>query len=962
MNGPNSTTDHDLGTVVQSLVGGGLAGVGVVGFGASANGGFNRGDFTGAARHEFGHNWGLSHFDGRGEGELLSPEGKTINSGNGLAKMSAPEMEKALAERQDARSVLSNLGTTAPDMPPRAADDRLVVNNGIDGQPIVIEPLANDNDSNGESLTIVSVDATTHLGATVTLNSANNTVAVTVSGSYPFGYDYFRYQVSDESGRTSTAVVHLQMNAPQLDWELEPVPLDDESLLMVASDQFEGSGDIIEYFFEHVNGGQDSGWQTSRTFIPSSFATGEAQTYRVYARVQNSSLLSLPSGDFSAAPTDINISAGLLFADNFNRTSLNDSAGKSGQISPANYTLTTFGNVTAGLASNRLRINGPAGSDSLGALAYINDFNFGSPAMSAFDEVSIKVDIAGYATVGSTRQMWLAVGQSLSDLQNQSGVNPSESPADLVVAYRRTTNTLEIYKNGRLITSETVTGNLPSPPTGMELVYKSQSLQRGAEVSYEVYFEGQRSPHTSGTFTWSSGFQNYLSLGANLTEDALFDNLEIQATTTPGFTPASLATFAPDPSRKYYLDSPSNNLRIGATGEDADPFTTSTSTTGAEVEWALVPRGNGSWHIQLAADATRPRLRTRGGGLPDMVSTSSNGVWTYFDFTPGALADTNFVTLPEQNESVSRLQVDSSGSIAFVSEALAGLSESIRFTELPRPSIGPTTFTPDLTKTYYIENPLWGFRIAADGNSEDAYTVPISESGADTEWKFVQQARGRYHLDRASGGTMPRLRTDGSAIPDMNATTSAGVFTYYEITPSALREGTFHLTLPDGPDNFQRLRVLPDGSLDFSADSREGVSSSLRFVEVSVATDYDNWAAAQSVANLGLASDDYDNDGMSNNEERIWGLDPTDARSNSPYAKTLDEAGTFQYTRRNPALSDLDYAIWSSTDLVEWSLDQNATQQAISAANAEVETIAVTLDRHLGGDAVFIQVRATEQP
>ena len=963
VNTSSPSTDHDLGTVMQTNSTGGLAGVGVIGTGASANGAFNLGDFSRPARHEFGHNWGMGHFDGRGADETNSPEGRTINSGNVFGKMSAPEMELVVRERIATSDVLNNLGTIAPDLPPRAADDRFVIDVGLDAQPSTFQPLANDNDSNGESLSILSVDSSSLLGASLTLDSASNTVAVTFPRSYPYGYDNFSYQISDASGRTSTAVVHLQTNVPKLDWDLEPVALNGDSLIMVASNQFEG--DIVEYFFEHVNGGQDSGWQTSRTFIPSALATGEAQTYRVYARVQNSSLLSFPSDDSSAAPTETHFDEGLFFADTFDRTSLNGTAGKSGQISPANYTLTSFGNVTAGLASNQLRINGPAGSDSLGALAYIDDFNFGSPAMRAFDEVSVKVDIAGYSTSGSTRQMWLAVGQSLSELQNQSGVNPAESSGDLVVAYRRSTSTLEIYKNGSLIDSETVTGALPGPPTKLKLVYNSPGLQRGTAVSYEVFLDGRSVPHTSGTFTWSADFQNYISLGANLTNDALFDNLEIQATTTPGFTPSRLDPFIPDPSRAYYLDSPSNNLRIGATGEDADPFTTSTSTTGPQVEWALAPKGNGSWHIQLAAEATKPRLSAQGSGLPEMVASFSDGVSTYFDFTPGALADTNFVTLPDQNENVSRLQVAPTGTIAFVSEAseaIAGPSQSIRFTLLPRPSIGPSTFTPDPNKTYYIENPIWGFRLAANGVSEDAYTVPLSEGGEDTEWKFVQHSSGRWHIDRVAGGPRPRIRTDNTANPDMNVDTAVGVFTYYEITPSTLREGTFHLTLPDGPSNHKRLRLLPDGGLDFSIASSDGVSSSLRFVEVIIPNDYNDWAAAQSISDLGLPSDDFDSDGVSNDKERIFGLDPTDSNSNRAYAKFLDETGIFQYTRRNPDLTQLDYSIWSSTDLVNWTEDPQATQQSLSAANAEIETIEVTLDRHVDADAVFIQVGASEQP
>ena len=80
-------------------------------------------------------------------------------------------------------------------MPPRAADDRLRIDEILLGQTIQVHPLINDNDSNGEVLTIVSADSTSLLGATVSLDE--NTLEVTFPSPYAYGYDYFRYQISD---------------------------------------------------------------------------------------------------------------------------------------------------------------------------------------------------------------------------------------------------------------------------------------------------------------------------------------------------------------------------------------------------------------------------------------------------------------------------------------------------------------------------------------------------------------------------------------------------------------------------------------------------------------------------------------------------------------------------------------------------------------------------------------------
>ena len=672
VNGPNPNTDHDLATVIQSLAGGGLAGVGVIGTGSSANGAFTTGDFTSPARHEFGHNWGMNHFEGRGDGEPISPEGRTIMSGNGLAKMSSPELEAGLQERDDAISVLTNLGTSAPNMPPRAGDDRLIIDNVFPGQTLSVQPLVNDNDSNGDAINIISVDSTTLRGASV--SRSNNIVNISFPNNYSFGYDNFRYRISDSTGRTSTAVVHLQMSNPTMDWEVAPAPLDGNRLLMIASDKFEGNG-AIEYLFDHVNGSRDSNWQTSRTYIASSLSTGQAQTFRVFARLRDSSTSSEPSQSISATPVDL--SEGLLFADNFNRSSLNDNGGQSGEVAPLDYTLTTFGNVTAGVISNQLHIDGPAASGSFGGLVYLDEFNLGSPVMEPFDEVSIKIDIAGYTTVGSGRQMTLGVGQSLNELQDQPGVFPSESAADLLVAYRDTTNTLEIYKNGVLINSETIVGNLPNDPTEMKLVYSSPNLREGTTVSYEVFFDENNNPHTSGTFRWSGDYQNYLSLSANLSGDALFDNLEINIEGSPGST-----AFTPDPNAVYHIENPAHGLRLAATGNSEDAYTTNLSVNNDDTRWRFVQSStNGLWHIQRAAGGNTPRLRTDLSINPDMQATSSSGDWTQFSITESPTAGTYLLTVPNAGTSLQRFRILSNGSLDFATNNNVGSNPSLRFVE-----------------------------------------------------------------------------------------------------------------------------------------------------------------------------------------------------------------------------------------------------------------------------------------
>ena len=143
-------------------------------------------------------------------------------------------------------------------------------------------------------------------------------------------------------------------------------------------------------------------------------------------------------------------------------------------------------------------------------------------------------------------------------------------------------------------------------------------------------------------------------------------------------------TFTPDPSKKYYIDSPSHKLRIGATGNADTPFTTSTATTGEQVEWVFVAKGNGSWHIQLAAEGKSPRLRprSRSNGRANMRSATSSGTLTYYNFTPGSLPRTYFVTLPDAGKKHARLHVDDKGVVKFVSKTQSEDWESFQITEV----------------------------------------------------------------------------------------------------------------------------------------------------------------------------------------------------------------------------------------------------------------------------------------
>jgi alpha-galactosidase len=126
-----------------------------------------------------------------------------------------------------------------------------------------------------------------------------------------------------------------------------------------------------------------------------------------------------------------------------------------------------------------------------------------------------------------------------------------------------------------------------------------------------------------------------------------------------------------------------------------------------------------------------------------------------------------------------------------------------------------------------------------------------------------------------------------------------------------------------------------------------------------MSVDYMNWRNA-SYPGLGLPDEDDDGDGLSNEYERIFGLDPMSAASASPYTAPFNsETGFFGYSRRTQSLGNLNYKVWYSTDLEEWFEDNAASQLPDSTAN-DVEIMGVRIDPKLLGEAkLFVQVRAT---
>jgi autotransporter-associated beta strand protein len=138
------------------------------------------------------------------------------------------------------------------------------------------------------------------------------------------------------------------------------------------------------------------------------------------------------------------------------------------------------------------------------------------------------------------------------------------------------------------------------------------------------------------------------------------------------------------------------------------------------------------------------------------------------------------------------------------------------------------------------------------------------------------------------------------------------------------------------------------------------ISSDHKDLELVVGDDYLLWSSAFPGADLTDPDADLDGDGLSNDEERIFGLIPDNGASVNPIAIPLNAAaGTLSYTRRTRNLSGKSFSIWTSPDLVVWTHDSGAVQTPDAPVN-EIENVAVTLSPPLlTAPKLFIQIRAT---
>lgn len=149
---------------------------------------------------------------------------------------------------------------------------------------------------------------------------------------------------------------------------------------------------------------------------------------------------------------------------------------------------------------------------------------------------------------------------------------------------------------------------------------------------------------------------------------------------------------------------------------------------------------------------------------------------------------------------------------------------------------------------------------------------------------------------------------------------------------------------------------------EWVANNGRGLGTVLTGPDVAVGGDYETWAAIYDPADLTDPDADFDGDNLSNNYERLFGLDPTDPASTNPISVPLDTmAGTFNFTRRDPALTGLFTDVETSTDLEMWTVDGGAVLVPGAADSNGIQTVAVTLSAGLlSAQDLFVRINQND--
>ncbi len=108
---------------------------------------------------------------------------------------------------------------------------------------------------------------------------------------------------------------------------------------------------------------------------------------------------------------------------------------------------------------------------------------------------------------------------------------------------------------------------------------------------------------------------------------------------------------------------------------------------------------------------------------------------------------------------------------------------------------------------------------------------------------------------------------------------------------------------------------------------------------------------------------DMDGDGLSDQMEVVFGLNPEDGNEAEPILSRLaDPGGIFRYQRMDDALTGYEFRVFISSDLKTWRRDFWAKESVSRRAGSKVEVVTVTLSPTLlTGERQFVRVEAVQK-
>ena len=234
----------------------------------------------------------------------------------------------------------------------------------------------------------------------------------------------------------------------------------------------------------------------------------------------------------------------------------------------------------------------------------------------------------------------------------------------------------------------------------------------------------------------------------------------------------------------------------------------------------------------------------------------------------------------------------------------------------------------------------------------DLYIYSLGSSGSWGDAANTERAAGSFVTTNTVNGNGKSQWLDNG-----KAGTNDTVFLIngnYVVFQSIVSNGSGNISIVvDAYDGIDGISGTGDGDCRLQVNALQIRPAS------GMSVDYTAWRNA-SYPGIGLPDADDDGDGLSNEYEHIFGLNPTSSASSSPYPTPLDPGtGYFTYSRRTQSMINMIYQVRYSTDLVQWFVDNAASQTPVSTSN-NVEIMGVDIDPALlSQPKLFMQVRAT---